>query len=353
MNYPALIIDQNKLEENTKIVIKNCGDYGIEVAAVTKCYCALPELARVQIRGGAKMLADSRVENLKKLKDLPVPKMLIRIPMISQAADVVAYADISLNSEIEVIKALSLEAVKHGKKHKVIMMIDIGDLREGCLFEDALGLADEIIAQEGIILAGIGANYSCFGGVLADENNLNQLLFVKNAVEKKHGIKMEYVSAGNSCSYHVMEAGEIPAGVNHFRLGELIILGYDVQIKKTVEGTHRDVFTLAAEIVELKDKPSKPFGKIGVDAFGCVPVFPDYGIRKRAILAVGRQDCRIDDLTPRTEGATITGASSDHMIVDLTDCKENFKVGDVLEFDVAYGALLALCTSEYVTKNII
>lgn len=353
MKYPALIIDKKKLEENTRIVVKNCDDYGIEVTGVTKCYCALPELAEAQIRGGVKMLADSRVENLKKLKDLTVPKMLIRIPMISQAADVVAYADISLNSEIEVVKALSAEAVKRGKKHKVIMMIDIGDLREGCMFEDALGLADEIIAQEGIILCGIGANYSCFGGVLADKNNLNQLLFVKNAVEKKYGIKIEYVSAGNSCSYHVMEAGEIPAGINHFRLGELILLGYDVQISKAVPGTHRDVFILAAEIIELKDKPSKPFGKIGVDAFGCVPVFPDYGIRKRAILAVGRQDCRIDDLTPRTAGASITGASSDHMIVDLTDCMENFKVGDILEFDVAYGALLALSTSEYVSKNII
>jgi predicted amino acid racemase len=299
------------------------------------------------------MLADSRVENLKKLKDLPVPKLLIRIPMISQAADVVAYADISLNSEIAVVKALSAEALKAGKKHKVIMMIDVGDLREGCLFEDALALADEIIAQEGIILAGIGANYSCFGGVLADETNLNQLLYVKNAVEKKHGIKLEYVSAGNSCSYHVMEAGIIPAGVNHFRLGEIILLGIDVQISKAFFGAHRDVFILAAEIVELKDKPSKPFGKIGVDAFGCVPVFPDYGIRKRAILAVGRQDCRIEDLTPRTEGAAIIGASSDHMIVDLTDCKETFKVGDILEFDLAYGALLALSTSEYVSKNII
>ncbi len=352
MNYPALVIDKQKLEENTRLVIKNCAEYGIEVAAVTKCYCALPELAEAQISGGVKMLADSRVENLKKLKDFPLPKMLIRIPMISQAEDVVRYADISLNSEIDVVKALSAAAIKAGKTHKVIMMIDIGDLREGCMFEDAIALADEIVALEGIILAGIGANYSCFGGVLADENNLNQLLFVKNAVEKKHNIKIDYVSAGNSCSYHVMEAGEIPEGVNHLRLGELILLGNDVQIGKFLEGAHKDVFILAAEIVELKDKPSKPFGKIGVDAFGCVPQFPDHGIRKRAILAVGRQDCRIEDLMPRTQGACIIGASSDHMIVDLTDCKEIFKVGDILEFDLAYGALLALSTSDYVSKNI-
>ncbi len=353
MKYPALIIDKHKLEENTRTIIRNCGAYGIEVAAVTKCYCAIPELAEAQIRGGAKMLADSRVENLKKLKDIPVEKMLIRIPMISQAAEVVEYADISLNSEIDVVRALSREAVRRGKKHKVMMMIDVGDLREGCLYEDAPALADQIIALDGIMLAGIGANYSCFGGVLADRDNLGRLLDVKDKVEKKHGIKIDYISGGNSCSYHVMEAGDTPEGVNHFRIGELILLGMDVQVNRSYEGAHRDVFTLAAEIVELKEKPSKPFGRIGVDAFGNVPEFPDRGIRKRAILALGRQDCKIDDIFPRLAGAEVIGASSDHTIVDLTDCALECRVGDILEFDVAYGALLALCTSEYVSKNII
>ena len=299
------------------------------------------------------MLADSRVENLQKLRDIPAQKMLIRIPMISQAEEVVRYADISLNSEIETVRALSAEAVRQGKKHKVMMMIDVGDLREGCMYEDALDLADRIVAQEGIVLAGIGANYSCFGGVLADRNNLGQLVEIKKKVENKHGIRIDYVSGGNSCTYHVMEAGEIPEGVNHFRLGELILLGIDSQMQRAYEGAHQDVFTMAAEIVEIKDKPSKPFGRIGIDAFGNVPVFEDRGIRKRAILGIGRQDCKIDVIYPRTPGAEVIGASSDHTIVDVTDCEETFKVGDVLEFDVDYGALLALFTSEYVSKNIV
>ena len=150
-----------------------------------------------------------------------------------------------------------------------------------------------------------------------------------------------------------MEAGEIPEGVNHFRLGELILLGIDSQMQRAYEGAHQDVFTMAAEIVEIKDKPSKPFGRIGIDAFGNVPVVEDRGIRKRAILGIGRQDCKIDVIYPRTPGAEVIGASSDHTIVDVTDCEETFKVGDVLEFDVDYGALLALFTSEYVSKNIV
>lgn len=156
-----------------------------------------------------------------------------------------------------------------------------------------------------------------------------------------------------TASYHVMEAGDVPKEVNHFRLGEIILLGKDEQTGKIVENIHTDVFTLVAEIIELKNKTSKPFGKIGVDAFGKVPHFEDIGIRKRAIFGIGRQDAKVDDLFPKVMGAKIIGTSSDHMIVDLTDCEKYYKVGDLMEFQVAYGALLALCTSEYVSKNII
>ncbi|MEI8216922.1 MAG: alanine/ornithine racemase family PLP-dependent enzyme [Eubacteriales bacterium] len=353
MKYPALIIDKKKLEENTRIIVDNCKAYGIAVTAVTKCYCAIPELAIAQVKGGANMLADSRIENLKKLKDIPVPKLLIRIPMLSQVEEVVRYADISLNSEISVIKALSDESVKQGKVHKVIFMIDLGDLREGCLIEDAMDVIDEIVHLEGVCLAGIGSNFSCFGGVLADKDNLQVLVNLKENIAQKHGLKIEYITAGNSASYHVMEAGDVPKDVNHFRLGEIILLGKDEQTGKIVENINSDVFTLVAEIIELKDKPSKPFGKIGVDAFGMIPSFEDIGIRKRAIFGIGRQDVKVDDLFPKVSGAKIIGASSDHMIVDLTDCEKDYKVGDLMEFQVAYGALLALSTSEYVSKNII
>ena len=353
MKYPSLVIDKKKLEENTRVVVENCKEYGISVTAVTKCYCANPELAMAQVRGGAKMLADSRVDNLIKLKDIKVPKMLIRIPMISQAKEVVEYSDVSLNSEILVIRALSNEAIKQKKIHKVILMIDLGDLREGCLIEDARALVDLIIEEKGVSLVGLGSNFSCFGGVLADRDNLKFLVDLKNDIEAKHCLKLEYMTAGNSCSYHVMEADELPDEVNHFRIGEIILLGFDEQLQKNVDNTHADVFKLEAEIIELKMKPSKPFGKIGVDAFGQVPHFEDIGIRKRAILGIGRQDIKVEFLYPYDCDAKIIGASSDHMIVDLTDCKREYVVGDIMEFKLAYGALLSASTSEYVSKVII
>lgn len=350
---PALVIDRQKLEKNTRTLVTLMADHGVEVAAVTKCYCGDPHLAKAQVRGGATMVADSRMENLKKLSGIPVPKMLLRIPMLSQVEEVVEYADISLNSELAAVQVLSAAAQKKGKTHQVILMVDIGDLREGCLPEEAVTLAGEILKLPGIRLVGIGANYSCFGGVQPDRQNLGQLVEIKRQVEERYGVNLPYLSGGNSVSVHIVSTGEAPEEFNLIRLGEAILLGIDGEREVPLPGTSQDVFTLVAEVVELATKPSKPIGTIGKDAFGNVPEFPDLGLRKRAILAIGRQDVKIDGLRPRLQGSVIVGGSSDHMIVDVTDCKEELTVGDRMEFDMNYGALLALCTSAYVTKKIL
>jgi predicted amino acid racemase len=116
---------------------------------------------------------------------------------------------------------------------------------------------------------------------------------------------------------------------------------------------NQDNFTLSAQIIELKEKPSVPRGKIGHDAFGNKPEFEDKGQRRRAIIAIGRQDVKVDGLVPLVEGAEIIGASSDHLLVDVTDVKQELNVGGELEFRLDYGAMLAVMTSPYVSKNYI
>ncbi len=352
MRYPSLVINRKKLTENTKIFYDNCKEHGINMAAVTKCYNAIPEVAQAQIDAGVTMLADSRVENLKKMAHLDAEKFLIRIPMISQADEVVQYADISVNSEIEVIKALSQAALKVGKVHKILMMIDIGDLREGVWKDDAMDLADQIMELKGVQLVGVGANFSCFGGVIPDRENLGIIVKTAEAIEAKYGIKIEYRSGGNSVTYDPMMQGIVPEGINHMRFGELSLVGYDGFAGKEVPGGHRDAFILKAEIVELKEKPSLPIGQIGRDAFGDIPVFEDKGIMRRAICAVGRQDVKVEDLKPVSDKIEVLGASSDHLLLNVTACPD-LKVGQIVEFTLEYGGLLAASTSNYVTKYVI
>ncbi len=351
---PRIDISLNKLKHNTKVISDMCKEKGIQIAAVTKAFCGVPEIAQVFIDGGAKYLADSRIENLKKLNNIPVEKIMLRLPMISQAKETAQCADISLNSEIETIIALNDAAEKLNKVHKIILMVDLGDLREGIFDNKELeGALLKLKDLKNIKVVGIGSNLTCYGGVIPNETNLGKLVEYGETIERVLDTTLEIISGGNSSSIYLLEEDRIPERINNLRLGESLLLGRESAYGNFITNTYNDVFKLVAEIIEIKNKPSMPIGEIGMDAFGNTPIFEDKGIRKRAILAIGRQDIGSNSIEPVDEKIEVIGASSDHLIIDITDCNISYKVGDEITFNIGYGALLSLMTSEYVNKNII
>lgn len=349
--YPKLVIDKQKLQENTANIAKTCKDHGINIMSVTKSFCAIPEVADAIVKGGTDMLADSRVQNLKKLSVFNVPRVLLRLPMAHEVEEVVKYADISFNSELSTIKALNEAAKAQGKKHSIVLMFDLGDLREGILPEQMPTHVEEILSLENIVLYGVGVNLTCYGGVIPDENNLGELAAIADRIRNEYKVDLKMVTGGNSSSYYLLGEKRMPKGITNLRPGELLVLGRETAYGNIVEGLHTDVFTLNAQIIELKTKDSLPKGNIGMDAFGNKPVFTDKGKMVRAIVGIGRQDVNPSGLTPYDDKIEIIGASSDHMIIDITHSGQEYKVGDILTFNVDYGALLQLTTSEYVEKE--
>lgn len=352
-DYPRIDIDLKKLTYNAKFLLNMCNGRMIDIAVVTKVFCSQPEIVQGILDAGVKTIGDSRVANLKKMASLPCDKVLLRIPAISEAKEVIKYSNISLNSELETIKILSKEAVRANKIHKIILMIDLGDLREGVLEKDVLEISKEIIKLPNIKFIGVGTNLTCYGGVIPDEVNLGKLITIRNQIEEKLNIKLPVVSGGNSSSLYMVMNRTIPEGINNLRLGESVVLGRETAYGRDIPGMFRDVFTLKGEIIEIKNKPSMPIGNIGMDAFGEIPTFEDRGIIKRAIISMGRQDIKIDGITPRDKGISILGGSSDHLLLDVTASKEEYKVGDIVSFDVDYGALLSAMTSAYINKFIL
>ena len=85
---------------------------------------------------------------------------------------------------------------------------------------------------------------------------------------------------------------------------------------------------MTAEIIELNSKPTVPIGELGVDAFLQTKTFEDRGIRRRALLAFGRQDVPSENCVPCDDSITVLGQTSDHTIIDIEDCKTPLKVGD-------------------------
>ncbi|MBS4540064.1 alanine/ornithine racemase family PLP-dependent enzyme [Clostridium sp. D2Q-11] len=354
MSYPKIIINKDKFKKNVERLVEICEKSNISPGGVTKVFCGNEELAKIYVEGGMRFLADSRIQNIKRLYDIPVPKLMLRLPQISEVDEVVKYADISLNSEQETIESLSIAAIKQKKVHDIILMIDLGDLREGIFAEDKIyDLVKIILNLKGVRLIGFGTNLTCYGGVIPRKDNLNRLSTIKKKVEEEFNIQLEILSGGNSSSLHLIETGEMPEEINQLRLGEALVLGRETAFGHQISGTNNDCFKLAAEIIELKEKPSLPLGEIGMDAFGRKPTFIDKGNRKRAICAIGKQDIDIDDLIPEDNSISIIGESSDHLIIDITESNTIYKVGDEVLFNINYGGILKLMTSEYVSKEII
>lgn len=349
MKNPRLEINVRKLAENARTVVQRADQSGVRVVGVTKVCCGAPEVARALKEGGVAMLGDSRLENLARMRDagIPGPYILIRIPMISQANEVVQLSEYSLVSEIETVHALGEAARKQGCIHRVIMMVDVGDLREGFWPDQVPQAVEDIIATDGIELAGMGANLTCYGAICPSKSNLGLLIRLARDVRQKHGIELPIISGGNSSSLGMLWNGELPAGISQLRIGEGIMLGCETLERSCLEGLHHDAFVAVAEAIEVRTKPSVPIGTIAQDVFGNVPTFEDRGIHQRVILALGRQDTMFDGLTPLDSGVTILGGSSDHLLLEVN---RPARLGEEFRFAPGYGALLALNTSPYVRK---
>ena len=346
--YPQLEFDLALLRSNADAVISRCRGMGVRVCGVIKGVDGLPEAARVLRAAGAEELGTSRLEQVAKCRaaGVPGPWLLIRIPGLTELPDVVALCETSLQSEWPTLLALEEECLRQNKTHRVIVMTDLGDLREG--FWDKKELVDVCERVERdlphVQLAGIGVNLTCYGSTKPTPEKMNELVGLARQVEQRIGRKLEIVSGGATSSFTLVHWGTMPAGVNHLRIGEAILLGKDLQVDwgiRDMDYLRMDALTLRAEVVEVKDKPTYPIGEFAIDAFGRKPVYEDRGIRRRAILALGRADVgELESLIPREPGLTVIGGSSDHCIVDVEDCPRRLQVGDIVEFSLCYSHML-------------
>ena len=358
--YPQVSINIKKLRNNLDAVAKTTKEHGkCSMMVVTKCVCADEEVVKMIAETPAvDFLADSRISNIASYADVAHKNgkktVLLRIPMQSEIAEVAKYVDLCRISEIETIKLLNAEASKLGKKQDILLMIDMGDLREGIFFQNKdliFEAVQQILALDNINLYGVGVNLTCYGAIIPKNENLSALVEIAREIEAKFGTRLEMISGGNSSSIYLIDKGELPDGINNLRLGESVLLGNDTAYSTRLPDTAADAFILKAEIVELKRKPSLPIGEVGVDAFGQKPYYEDRGLMDRAIIAIGKQDTDLDSMEPVDSRLEIMGGSSDHIIVDVTKAKGDYKVGDIIEFTLSYGGLLKCMTSKYVEKT--
>lgn len=351
-------LDGQKLKHNYDFLENLFKQNNIGWGIVTKLLCGNTVYLKEVIDLGIKQVLDSRVSNLKAIKRInpEIETIYIKPPAKRSIRSVVRYADISANTELYTIKLLNEEAGRQEKIHKILIMIEMGDLREGVLGDNLIDFYGKIFNLPNIEVVGIGTNLNCLNGIMPNQDKLIQLGLYKQLIEAKFKKKIPYVSGGSSVTIPLIIKRIMPKTVNHFRVGETLYFGNDLFTDKRIKGMKSDIFKLKTEIIELIEKPMVPSGEIGTNVAGETPEFDEKDLGKksyRAILDIGLLDINIDHIEAVDRKITVTGASSDMIVVDLGTKKPRYKVGDLIEFKLDYMGALTILNSDYISKRVV
>jgi predicted amino acid racemase len=349
---------RNKLKENFDFLKKEFDTNEVSWGVVSKVLCGNRKYIKELIDMGADEIHDSRISNLAKVKEInpKVQTVYIKPPSKRNLADMVRYADVSLNSELNTIRWISEEAVKQNKKHKIIIMVETGDLREGVMGDHLIDFYAKVFELPNLEIIGLGTNLNCLNGVMPSADKLIQLSLYKQIIELKFNKKIPWVSAGTSVTIPLMLHQQLPKGVNHFRVGETLYFGVDLFEEKTIEGMNPDVFELFAEIIEMQEKPLLPSGNLANNPQGETIEIDEslYGKSSyRAILDLGLLDVDPKYMIADDGEFEILGASSDMLIINLGENPEKYKVGDLIKFRLKYMGALAILNSSYIEKRVV
>lgn len=339
MSNPFIEVDLSKIRDNTHTVVQQLKAQGISVTGVTKAVCGHPAIAQAMLDGGAAGLAEARLSNVQKLRKAGIISSitLLRTPMLSQADQVVQLCETSYNTEMTVIAALAAAAIRHDKVHGIILMVEMGDTREGIMPLDLRDIAQQVVDMPGVALKGIGANFACLSGIVPAATQMTALSDLASETEGTCGSFLQTVSGGNSANLP-WAFGDLATGrINNLRVGEAILLGVDPVSGDQISGMHNDAFALVTEVIETDAKAAElPIGLVASASSGR-DILPTNGETTRLILAIGRQDTDVHGLTMPLGNAFI-GATSDHLIISTT--QSTLSVGTEIRFQMNYSALM-------------
>jgi predicted amino acid racemase len=353
-----LTLNKTALQHNYNYLVQLLAKNHAELAIVSKILCGTKSFVKEIIELGVQQICDSRISNLELVKKIQpnIQTIYIKPPAKRSIPRIVKFADISCNSELQTIRWINEEAKKQGKVHRILIMVEMGDLREGVMGENLIRFYQSIFELEHIHVIGLGTNLNCLHGVMPSHDKLTQLGLYKQLIEAKFGKKLALVSGGTSVVIPLLFRNQIPKSTNHFRVGETLYFGNDLFTNKIIDGMRQDVFELKAEIIEITEKPVVPNGNRMANPSGETFTFEkkDYHSSSyRALIDIGILDINADYLFPKDDTIEIGPASSDMLVVKFNEQSKHYKVGDQINFKIGYMAALRLLNSSYIEKSVI
>lgn len=357
----TLSINTEKILGNIKKLNKYLSKNNIKWTLVTKMLCGNksvlekilfnPEIKNIH------SLGDSRLSNLKAIKEIKpdIVTMYIKPPAPNIVSNIIKYCDISLNSSYSTIEKLNAEAGKQGKRHRIIVMIEMGELREGIVRDEVLQFYSKIFKLENIDIIGIGTNLGCMYGVEPTYDKLIQLSLYKYLIDAKFGTNLELISGGTSITLPLIDKKKVPASINHFRIGEAALLGVSPLDGKKFRDLSTNTIQFSAEILEISKKEVVPDGVIGEGNVGHTVEFDESENREsyRCIVDFGQLDVDVNNIFPKDDAISFVGTTSDMTVYDLGNNEAGYKMGGQLQFRPNYTSIARLMNSRYMSKKIV
>ncbi|QLK86567.1 alanine racemase [Staphylococcus sp. 17KM0847] len=329
---PHIHIHLNKMQYNAMILQQMLQEKGIRMIPVTKCMAGDLRVHKMLRDIGFDMLAESRLNHIYVQQEPTEHYMLIRGIVPEDAELTVRYTQISLQTEMETIRALNAAAVAQNIKHQILLMVDWKDGREGVLTYEVVSYVSEIMKLKGINLKGLAFNFMCYRQMPPTEEDLPYIHHFIEAVEKDTQLRFQTISGGNS-SMLILAMYQNLGRINELRIGEAIFRGYETAYNMRLPQLYDDVVMITGEIIEIKPRLD-------------LRTHQSY---LQAVVNIGQLDTAVEDITPYDTQLRIVGYTSDVLLIHLGQA-DYYQIGDVIEFKLGYAAIAQSMHNEQLSR---
>lgn len=360
-----LVVNTDKILRNIRKLDSFLTEHDKQWSLIAKVLCGNKDALDIILNDpkikSLHSIGDSRISNLAAVKEVrpDITTMYIKPPAVPLVPEVIEVADISVATSKETLDALEAECRKQNKIHRVVIMIELGELREGVLRENLVDFYEHIFNLEYVEVIGIGTNLGCMYGIEPTYDKMIQLSLYKELLEAKFHKNMELISGGSSITLPLVESGRLPKNINHFRIGEAVFFGTSPLDEKQFMDLETDIFVYNGNVIELEEKERVPDGVLTGGHVGHTGGSDSSDTEeklKKLILDFGILDVDIDDLKPKDKRLNFVGTTSDMTVYELLKKKkekEVYTVGSKVEFEASYMGIAKLMNSNYIEKKII
>lgn len=350
---PDILLNLDALAHNAQQTLACSKQWKVDVLPVLKAIASHPAAIReLRKHGFARFGFAERTEPSLFESTQDVERVLIQLSPLSQASLVVAKFSRSFQSTPEALSGLDQAAAALGRTHEVLLMVDLGDGREGLRIDEVADVLDGARQLKNIRMAGFGATLACLGTRGPDEDVIRDMAWLRDLFVAR-GIGMPVVSAGGSIFCRWLDTnGSGP--ITEVRVGDPFLLGEDIYLRQKLPGGpfRQDVCMITAEVLEVRTRVINPGLRPVLhhaDGQETLPARPASGRRARALLDIGRFHTEVGDLVCLLPGAEMVGLSSGYMVLDVTNCRNPIAVGQQILFHPGYWAMARAFRTQTVT----